>query len=44
MHTLAQDSGFHVVECEYATVINVNRKTKQELHRVFLHAVLELVE
>lgn len=44
MYQLAETSGFRVLECEYATVININRKTKQELHRVFLHSVLELVE
>jgi methyltransferase-like protein 6 len=39
---LAESVGFVVRECEYATVINHNRKTNQALYRVFLHAVLEV--
>lgn len=32
--------GLHLEEVEYACVINKNRKTKQNLRRVFLHAVI----
>ncbi len=39
--TLAREASFTVVEIKYATVINRNRKTKQQMRRVFLHAVLQ---
>lgn len=32
--------GLELEECTYCCVKNVNRKTKQELNRVFLHAVI----
>jgi methyltransferase-like protein 6 len=36
---LAAAVGLEVVECEYVCVINRNRKTGQELRRVFVHGV-----
>ncbi len=41
--SLAESIVFTVIECDYATVINRNRKTNQSLYRVFLHAVLEVI-
>jgi hypothetical protein len=38
--SLAQEAGFSVVENKYATIINRNRKTRVEMRRVFVHAVL----
>lgn len=39
--SLAIEANFEVIEIKYATVINKNRKTKVEMKRVFLHAVLQ---
>lgn len=36
---LAAAAGLEVVECDYATVVNKNRKTGQELRRAFVHGV-----
>lgn len=35
----ASDAGFQVLECKYATVRNVNRKTGAVLDRVFIHGL-----
>lgn len=39
--SLAMEANFDVIEIKYATVINRNRKTRVEMKRVFLHAVLQ---
>ena len=41
--SLAREAHFQVIEMKYATVINRNRKTRVEMKRVFLHAVLQKV-
>jgi hypothetical protein len=42
MNRISTEAGLEIRELHYATVINKNRKTKQELHRVFLHGVFAL--
>lgn len=44
LEMLASSAGFKVVECEYATVANTNRKTGVVMRRVFIHAVLQKVD
>ncbi len=44
IHELAEANGFTVVEIYYATVENINRKTKSSMKRVFLHAVLKKMD
>lgn len=39
LQNLAEESGLQVLELKYATVINRNRKTGEEMRRVFVHAV-----
>jgi hypothetical protein len=36
---LARGAGLEVVECEYATVLKVNRKNGLMMRRVFVHGV-----
>lgn len=42
LRNLVTSVGLQVKELSYATVINKNRKTKQNLHRVFMHGVFAL--
>jgi methyltransferase-like protein 6 len=39
MQQRACAAGFEVLECEYACVINTNRRTGEALQRVFVHGV-----
>mmetsp|Transcript_26926 Transcript_26926/g.72776 ORF Transcript_26926/g.72776 Transcript_26926/m.72776 type:complete len:183 (+) Transcript_26926:159-707(+) len=41
MRAKSEAAQFHVVDCEYVTVYNTNRKTGVQLRRVFVHAVLQ---
>lgn len=39
LRSVVEEAGLRVVELKYATVINRNRKTNEEMHRVFVHGV-----
>jgi hypothetical protein len=42
LHNLIESVGMKVVELSYATIINVNRKTKEKMYRVFVHGVFSI--
>jgi hypothetical protein len=41
MTAKAEAAGFAVLECEYVTVINTNRKKGLQLRRVFIHLLAQ---